>query len=194
MTAHAQTAEGERTYGLVAEFDDPDVLLGAVKKAYEAGYRTMDAYSPFPIHGLAEAMGVNKTLVPLCTLMGGITGAFAGFFMQWFASAVHYPYAIGGKPFNSWPAFIPITFECAILFGAFAALGSMLFFNGLPRLHHPIFGAKRFARASSDGFFLCIEASDAQFDDEKTRTFLQDLEPVEVSTVVDDSDEGDGHA
>lgn len=185
MSAHGHEADTPQVYGLIAEFDDPDTLLKATTKAHEAGYRAMDAYSPFPIHGLAEAMGVRKTAVSFITLVGGLTGAITGFGMQWFASVHHYPFSIGGKPDLSWPAFMPITFELTILFAAFSALGSMLLLNGLPRPHHPIFNAKRFERASSDGFFLCIERTDAQYDDNETRSFLQGLGPVEVSEVRD---------
>jgi len=192
MSGNAHTVSEKKVFGLIAEFDEPDALLAATEKAHEAGYRNIDAYAPFPIHGLAEAMGVRKTSVPFFTLMGGLTGAATGFGMQYFAMVMHYPYSIGGKPLNSWPSFIPITFELAILFGAFAALGSMLALNGLPRLHHPIFGAKRFERASSDGFFLCIEATDDKYDPERTRGFMSELGPVEVSEVEDDSDD-DGH-
>jgi hypothetical protein len=185
MAEHATHSEEPKVHGMIAEFDDPDQLVEATAKAYKAGYRQMDAYSPFPIHGLAEAMGVHKTAVAPITLMGGLTGAAAGFTMQWFASTVHYPYDIGGKPFNSWPSFVPIMFELTILFGAFAALGSMLLLNGLPMPYHPIFNAKRFERASSDGFFLCIERGDRQYDPEKTKAFLSGLGPVEVSEVVE---------
>jgi hypothetical protein len=145
----------------------------------------MDAYSPFPIHGLAEAIGFRKTWVSFFTLMGGFTGAAAGFGMQYFATVMHYPYMASGKPFNSWPSYMPITFELTILFGAFAALGSMLVLNGLPEPYHPIFNAKRFERASSDGFFLCIETGDGQYDTERTLEFLRGLNPVEVSEVMD---------
>jgi len=185
MSTHGHEDDTPKVYGLIAEFDDPDSLLHATAKAHEAGYRTMDAYSPFPIHGLAEAMGVRKTAVSFCTLVGGLTGAATGFGMQWFASVMHYPYDIGGKPLNSWPSFMPITFELTILFAAFSALGSMLLLNGLPRPHHPIFNAKRFERASSDGFFLCIERTDAQFDSDQTMSFLKALGPVDVSEVLD---------
>lgn len=186
MAEHGHHTEEPTVYGLIAEFDDSDNLLHAAEAAYKAGYRTMDAYSPLPIHGLSEAIGFKKTYVSLITLIGGITGAAAGFGMQYFASVIHYDYDIGGKPFNSWPSFMPITFELAILFGAFAALGSMLALNGLPRHHHPVFNAKRFERASSDGFFLCIESEDLQYDTEATKKFLEEQGPVEVSEVLDD--------
>ena len=184
MSAHGHD-DAPQVYGLIAEFDDPDTLVKATAKAHEAGYRTMDAFSPFPIHGLAEAMGVRKTLVAKITLAGGLTGTATGFGMQYFASVMHYPYSIGGKPLNSWPAFMPIVFELTILFAAFSALGSMLLINGLPRPHHPVFNAKRFERASSDGFFLCIEETDAQYDASETKAFLEGLGPVEVSEVMD---------
>ncbi len=185
MSAHGHENNAPQVYGLIAEFDDPDTLLHATTKAHEAGYRTMDAYSPFPIHNLAEAMGVRKTAVSFFTLCGGLTGTCTGFGMQYIASVLHYPYSIGGKPDLSWPSFMPITFELTILFAGFSALGSMLLLNGLPRHHHPIFNAKRFERASSDGFFLCIERTDAQYDAVQTKTFLEGLGPVEVSEVMD---------
>ncbi|MCF6284054.1 MAG: DUF3341 domain-containing protein [Candidatus Hydrogenedentes bacterium] len=185
MSAHGHENDTPQVHGLIAEFDDPDTLLTATTKAHEAGYRAMDAYAPFPVHGLAEAMGVRKTSVSLVTLIGGFTGALTGFGMQYFASVMHYPYSIGGKQLNSWPAFMPITFELGILFAAFAALGSMLLFNGLPQHYHPIFNAKRFERASSDGFFLCIERTDAQYDTAQTKVFLEGLGPVEVSEVIE---------
>jgi hypothetical protein len=149
--AHAAHSTEPKVYGLVAEFDDPDQLLEAATKAYKAGYRQMDAYSPFPIHGLSEAIGFKKCGVAPITLIGGLVGTATAWGMQYFASTIHYPYDIGGKPFNSWPSFVPIMFELTILFGAFAALGSMLILNGLPMHWHPIFNAKRFERASSDG-------------------------------------------
>ena len=118
MSAHGHEDNAPQVYGLIAEFDDPDTLLHAAAKAHEAGYRTMDAYSPFPIHGLAEAMGVRKTAVSFFTLCGGLTGTCTGFGMQYFASVIHYPYSIGGKPFNSWASFMPITFELTVLFAS----------------------------------------------------------------------------
>jgi len=183
MADHGHHDDTPKLYGLIAEFDTPDDLLHAATNAYKAGYRAMDAYSPFPIHGLSEAIGFKKTVVPLLTLLGGLTGAASGFGLQVLAMVYHYPYDIGGKPDLSWPSFMPITFELTILFGAFGAFLSMFALNGLPLLHHPIFNAKRFERASSDGFFLCIEAADGQFDGAKTCTFLEAQKPVEVSEV-----------
>lgn len=184
MSGH-DTHDDPKLYGLVAEFDTEHQILEAAENAYKTGYRAMDAYSPFPVHGLSEAIGFRKCAVAPLTLVGGLTGAAAGFGMQYFASVVHYPLDIGGKPLLSWPSFMPITFELTILFGAFAAFFGMLILNGLPQPYHPIFNAKRFERASSDGFFLCIEADDPQFDMEKTRSFLENLNPVEVSEVMD---------
>ena len=184
MSDHETKKEPE-LHGMLAEFDTADELLAASEAAYAAGYRCMDAYAPFPVHGLSEAIGCKKTWVPFFTLMGGLSGAVMGFGMQYFAMVMHAPYSIGGKPFNSWPSFIPITFEMAILSGAFAALGSMLMLNGLPQPYHPVFNGKRFERASNDGFFLCIEADDGQYDKEATEAFLREQAPVDVSEVFE---------
>lgn len=185
MAEHHEHSGKPQVFGMIAEFDTPEELLHATKRAYEAGYRSMDAYSPFPIHGLAEAMGVKKTYVPVITLLGALSGTIAALSLQYFTMVWHYPYMAGGKPFNSWPSWMPVTFELTILFGAFAALGSMLAFNGLPRPYHPIFNAKRFERASSDGFFLCIEKTDSQYHADSVRNFLQELKPVDVSEVME---------
>ncbi|MCC6145669.1 MAG: DUF3341 domain-containing protein [Candidatus Hydrogenedentes bacterium] len=177
------TAKAGKTYGLIAEFNTPEELLAATEKAYKTGYRKMDAYSPMPIEGLGEKLGLRRTGVPSLVFIGGLTGAATGFGLQWFATTVHYPYHIGGKPFFSWPAYIPITFELMILFAAFACFFGLLGLCGLPQPWHPIFNAKRFERASSDGFFLCIESTDPQFDMKNTWSFLEAMGPVEVSEV-----------
>lgn len=176
-----------KVYGLLAEFDDPDDLLEAAKRAYKEGYRKMDAYSPFPIHGLAEAIGFKKTAVPLFTLIAGLSGAAGGFFLQYFGSVIHYPYDIAGRPAFSWPAWIPITFESMILLSAYTCGLSMLALNGLPRPHHPIFSGKNFERATSDRFFLCIECEDERYAADTTRALLESLDPrpLEVSEVID---------
>jgi len=160
----------------MAEFGTPDQLIQAAERAYEAGYRRMDAYSPFPIEGLAEAIGFQRNRLPLVVLMGGLAGCSGGFFMQWFASVIHYPLNIGGRPLNSWPAFIPITFELTVLCAALSAVLGMLAMNGLPKPYHPVFNVARFELASTDKFFLSIEARDKKFDLKATEKFLQSLE------------------
>jgi hypothetical protein len=170
-------------YGLMAEFDNPEELLEATKKAFERGYRRMDAYTPFPIEGLSEALGFHRTRVPLIVLIGGICGCLGGFFLQYWSSVIYYPINVGGRPLNSWPAFIPITFELTVLVAAISAVLGMLALNGLPMPYHPVFNAPRFALASLNHFFLCIEAKDPKFDREGTRQFLESLNSEEVTEV-----------
>jgi Protein of unknown function (DUF3341) len=172
-------------HGLMAEFDDPSSLVAATHHAYQHGYRCMDAYSPFPIEELHEALGTRPTRLPLIVLIGGLTGCIGGYLLQYWASAIAYPLNIGGKPFHSWPAFIPITFECTILVAALSAVFGMLALNGLPQPYHPVFNVPRFALASRNRFFLCIESNDPRFDLEGTRRFLETLSPREVTTVAD---------
>ena len=170
-------------FGLMAEFRRPEELLDAANRAREGGYRKMDAYSPFPVEGLTEALGVRHTRVPLLVLIGGILGGAGGFFMQYYAAVIGYPLNIGGRPLNSWPAFIPITFELTILVAGLAAVIGMIAMNGLPQPYHPVFNAPGFERATSDRFFLCVEASDPHFDMEGTKFFLERLKPERVFTV-----------
>jgi hypothetical protein len=165
-------------YGLMAEFETPAQILRATARARQAGYREMDAYTPYTVEGLAEELGLQSTRVPFVVLMAGLVGATAGFFMQYWAMAVNYPFNVGGRPPNSWPVFIPITFEVMVLVASFAALLGVFFLNGLPRPHHPVFNLPRFARSSQDRFFLCIEATDPRFDVVGTREFLASLQPV----------------
>jgi hypothetical protein len=172
-----------RLYGLVAEFDSPQALMDGVKEAYEHGYRQMDAYSPFPIEGLAEAMGFTYNRLPLLVLVGGIVGLFGGYGLAYWTSVIDYPINVAGRPFHSWPAFLPVTFETTVLFAAFTAVLGMLALNGLPQPHHPVFNAPNFALASKDRFFLVIEATDLLFDRDKTRQFLEGLEARQVSEV-----------
>jgi hypothetical protein len=179
------TTKPSATYGLLAEFDDPTSLVAATRKARAAGYRRMDAYSPFPIEELHEALGEHHTRLPLIVLIGGLIGGIGGYALQYWASAIAYPLNVGGKPLNSWPAFIPVTFECTILVAALSAVLGMLALNGLPMPYHPVFNVPRFALASRNRFFLCIEARDPRFDLEETRRFLEWLEPREVTTVAD---------
>jgi hypothetical protein len=173
----------EGTYGVIAEFTDPQELLDAANAAREAGYTELDAYSPFPIHGLADAIGFHHSRLSAVVLAGGIVGGLAGFFMCWYANVIWYPLNIGGKPYNSWPAWIPITFECAILFAAFAAVLGMLALNGLPMPYHPVFNVPRFDQASRDKFFLVIQARDPKFDIDAVWKFLESLGPREVTDV-----------
>jgi hypothetical protein len=172
-------------YGLMAEFEDPNQLVSAAHRAREAGYRRMDAYSPLPIEELHEAIGFHDTKLPLIVLIGGVIGGLSGYLLQFWASTMAYPLNVGGKPLNSWPAFIPVTFECTILGAALAAVLGMLALNGLPQPYHPVFNVARFALASRNRFFLCIEARDKRFELEETRRFLETLEPREVTVVAD---------
>jgi hypothetical protein len=172
-------------YGLMAEFEDPNALVAAAQQARLEGYRRMDAYSPFPIEELHEALGLPPTRLPLIVLIGGLVGAVAGYSLQYWVSVIENPLNVGGKPLHSWPAFIPITFETTILVAALSAVLGMLALNGLPMPYHPVFNVARFALASRNRFFLCIEARDPRFDLEATRHFLQTLNPREISTVAD---------
>src|SRR5262247_1362298 len=159
-------------YGLMAEFAEPEALLEAARRSFAEGYRRMDAYSPFPIDGLAEAIGFHKTRIPLIVLIGGIIGCVGGFYLQYWVSVIDYPINVGGRPFNSWPSFIPVTFELTILLAALSAVLGMLALNGLPMHYHPVFNVERLELASRNRFFLCIEAIDPKFDSEATRRFL----------------------
>ena len=182
--AHGTTSrEKPRIYGLMAEFASPEELLEAARRAFAAGFRKMDAYSPFPVDGLAEAIGFHRSRVPLIVLIGGILGCLGGFFLQYWVSVIDYPINVGGRPLNSWPSFIPVTFELTILSAAFAAVLGMLGLNGLPMPYHPVFNAPRFALASRDRFFLCIQSDDPKFHVQETRHFLESLSPREVTEV-----------
>lgn len=170
-------------HGIIAEFESAEELLHAAKRAREAGYTLMDAYSPFPVHGLSEAIGFEDHKVPWVVFITGVMGAIAGFALQYYISVVDYPLNVGGRPFLSWPAFIPVTFETTVLFAAFGAFIGMLALNGLPQPYHPVFNSPRFERASQDRFFLCIEAKDPSFDRTKTRQFLENIGARLVSEV-----------
>ena len=170
-------------YGVMAEFDNPEMLRDGAERAHAAGYRRMDAYSPFPVEGLAEVIGFKRTQLPLIVLLGGIIGGIGGFYLQYWTSVIDYPLIVGGKPYNSWPAFIPVTFETTILGAALAAVLGMLGLNGLPMPYHPVFNVERFALASRDRFFLCIEAADPKFDLDNTVEFLRSLNPSSIHEV-----------
>lgn len=166
-------------YGIVAEFEDPDTLVSAAKATRKAGYRRFEAYSPYAIKELDDVIP-SWDMLPTLVFVSGVAGAFIGYYMQYFIAAVVYPTNIGGKPLNSWPMFAVITFEMAVLFAMLAAFFGTLFFEGLPALYHPLFRVPAFKRASSDSFFLCIEARDGKFHPIYTTQFLQSLDPVKV--------------
>src|SRR6266404_5671339 len=172
-------------YGLLAEFESPAQLAAATWAARSQGYRRLDAFGPFGIEEVSNALDFHTTRVPLVTLIGGILGAGGGFLLQYWISAVAYPINVGGKPFNSWPAFIVVMFECTILGASLAALLGMLALNGLPQPYHPLFNVPSFAKVSKDGFFLVIESTDPKFDLQQTHSFLQDLNPKQISEVPD---------
>jgi len=170
-------------YGLMAQFETPEQILAAAQRAHDAGYRKMEAYSPMPIDGLAEAVGFKRNWVSFVVLVGGLCGCVGGFGLLWWIAVIAYPHNVGGRPFDSWPMFIPITFECTVLLAALSSVVGMLAMNKLPMPYHPVFNVTEFARASVDRFFLCIEANDPKFDREKTKAFLLELNPEEVSEV-----------
>jgi hypothetical protein len=174
---------GRDIYGLLAEFPSAQDLLRAASETRKAGYVKFDTFSPVPVHGMEEAVGQRYTRLPWIVFLAGVVGASFGFGLQYWTSVIDYPLNIGGKPLNSWPAFIPITFECTVLFAGLTSALAMILMNGLPRPHHPLFNVPSFERATVDRFFLCIEAEDPQFDGEGTRTFLEGLNPDVVSDV-----------
>ena len=179
----AQLSPRPTTYGLMAEFDSPTALVAAANAARAAGYTRMDAYSPIPIEELHDAIGFHHTKLPLIVLLGGLAGGLAGYGLQYWSSVIEYPLNIGGRPLHSWPSFIPVTFELTILGAALAAVFGMLALNGLPMPYHPVFNAPRFALASRNRFFLCIETRDPKFDRDATHRFLEELQPRGVSEV-----------
>jgi hypothetical protein len=171
-------------YGVIAEFADQHALVDAVRKTRAGGYRKIDAYAPFSVDGLSEALGFAKDRVALVTLLGGVAGGIGVYALQWYSAVIDYPINSGGRPLHSWPAFIPATFEMTVLGAALAAFFGMLVMNGLPRLNHPIFNATDFDLASRNRFFLCVEAADPKFRLDDVRTFLQSLGAIRVSEVL----------
>jgi len=172
-----------RTYGLLAEFDNVNDAITAARRTYAAGYRKIDAYAPFPVEELSEAIGFHKNGVALVCLVGGLLGCTAAFTLQWWINTISYPINIGGRPLNSWPSFIIVTFEMTILFSGLSAVFGMLALNGLPMPCHPVFNVPRFEFASKDRFFIIIFSSDKNYDAERTRTFLEGLNPISVAEV-----------
>jgi hypothetical protein len=180
--AHVDAAPG--IYGLMAEFDNPSALVAAAEKARLAGYRQMDAYSPIPIEELSEALGLRRTRLPILVFLGGMAGLMGGYGLEYWTQAIAYPMNIGGRAFHSWPQFIPVTFETTVLGAALTCFVGMWALNKLPQPYHPVFNVPAFTRASTDRFFLCIEAIDPRFDRQTTFRFLEGLHPVGVSEVA----------
>ena len=174
---------GAPLYGLMAEFENPNELVAATRQARAAGYVRLDAYTPYPVEALTEALDIHDRRLPALVLGGGILGGLFGYALCYWTSVIQYPLNLGGKPFHSAPAFIVPTFETTILFAAFAAVLGMLCLNGLPMPYHPVFNAPRFALASRDRFFLCIESKDPKFDHDETWRFLTRLKPTVVMDV-----------
>jgi hypothetical protein len=172
-------------YGFLAEFNSPEALAACVRSARTEGFRDVDAYTPFPVEGLSEHLAIRRSPIPLIVLIGGIAGLLTGAFLQYYSAVFDYPLNIGGRPLNSWPAFVVVTFELTILFAGLAAVFGMLAVNGLPNPHHPLFNVARFERASQDGFFFCIQATDPQFDRERTWAFLETFQPEGIYVVQD---------
>ena len=180
----SHAAETPTLYGLMAEFDNPTALVEATNRARLEGFRNMDAFTPIPIEELNDALGLRRTRLPRLVLLGGILGGLGGFSLEYWASTIAYPMNIGGRPLNSWPQFIPVTFETTVLGAALTCFIGMWALNKLPMPYHPVFNVPAFDRASQDRFFLCIEATDPRFDSHTTRAFLESLHPVGVSDVA----------
>lgn len=180
----SQPTPAPTLYGLMAEFDGPVALVRATEKARLAGYSQMDAYTPIPIEELEEALGLRRTRLPILVFLGGLLGGLGGFGLQYWTQVIEYPMNVGARPYNSWPQFIPVTFETTVLGAALTAFIGMWALNKLPQPYHPVFNVPEFARASTDRFFLCIEATDPRFDLSVTKQFLEGLKPVGVSEVA----------
>ncbi len=182
LSVHGTISENP-TYGLMAEFDSAQELLDAAHKTHEAGYKKMDAYSPFPIEGLAEAIGFHKNRVALVVLIGALVGGISAFALQYWVAVITYPTNIGGRPYFSWPSFIIVTFELTILFGGISSAVGMIALNGLPMPYHPVFNVAEFAKATENKFFLVVESADPKYDANATRAFLNGLAPRMIAEV-----------
>lgn len=176
--------EEKGTYGLMAEFDDVNSAVAAARKVYQAGYRRINAYSPYPVEELSEAIGFHKNWVPFVVFVGGLVGCLGGFALEYWTAAYAYPINVGGRPFLSMPAYIPIMFECTILFASLSAVIGMFAMNRLPQPYHPVFNVPSFHRATTDRFFVCIKADDPKYDHDGTRAFLASLGAREVNDVA----------
>jgi hypothetical protein len=170
-------------HGVMGEFATPQDLVEAIETVREQGYTKLDAYMPYPIEEAWEALGHHKSPVPLIVLIGGIVGGLSGFFLQYWVSVIEYPLNVGGRPLNSWPSFIPVTFECTILGAVLAAVAGVFILNGLPEPYHPVFNVARFAFASRNRYFLCIEATDPKFNRDTAHQVLLELKAVEATDV-----------
>ena len=179
----AHTPQKHPLYGVMAEFEGPNELVHAARETYGAGYRRINGYSPYPIEELWEAIGFTHSKLPLIVFIGGLLGGIGGFLMQYYIAVIDYPLNVGGKPYNSWPAFIPITFECTVLVAAFSAVLGMLVLNKLPQPYHPVFNAPNFAMATNDRFFLVVEANDPKYNHDEVVALLKSLNPLDVSDV-----------
>ncbi len=175
----------KQIYGLMAEFDTTTDIVKAAEKVRDAGFTKTDAFSPFPIHEMDEALGIKRSILPYLVFAGGIAGLLLGMGMQYYMSVIDYPTMVGGRPHFSLPAFIPPAFELTILLAAFTAVFGMILLNGLPRPYHPVFNIARFSLASRDKFFLLIETEDPKFNYEETKKFMESLNPQEVFDVED---------
>jgi hypothetical protein len=170
-------------HGIMAEFDSPTALVAAIHQARDAGYRVMDAYSPIPVEEVAEALHIHDRLLPILVFFGGLAGCIGGMSLAYWTSVIDYPINVGGRPFFSWPSFLPVTFETTVLCAALTTVLGLLALNGLPMPYHPVFNVPQFALATREKFFLCIEATDPQFDLRETRRFLEELGPLSVAEV-----------